>query len=180
MSAPQLRPDQASFILALALPSLKIEHRTTRQVIEAIPPDRGDYRPDAVSRTALELAWHIVSAEKRFFGGIAVGAFDFNPIHRPDSITNAAGVAAWFDETFAESLANLERLGGEQLTRMMDFRGMFQLPAAFFIQIAINHTIHHRGQLTMYLRPMGAQVPSIYGESYDATQARLAKQGQAS
>lgn len=180
MSAPQLTPDQASFILALALPALKNEHRTTRQVIEAIPLDRGDYRPDAVSRTALDLAWHIASAEKRFFSGIPAGAFDFNPIHRPESITNSASVAAWFDETFAESLGNLERLGGEQLTRMMDFRGMFQLPAAFFIQIAINHTIHHRGQLTMYLRPLGAPVPSIYGESYDATQARLAKQGQAS
>ena len=180
MSSPQLAPDQAKFILALALPTLKTEHRTTKQVIEAIPLDRGDYRPDAISKTALELAWHIVVAEKRFLGGIPGGAFDFNPIQRPESITNSAGIAAWFDESFAESLENLEGLSGEQLTKMIDFRGMFQLPAAFFIQLALNHTIHHRGQLSMYLRPMGARVPSIYGESYDATQARLAKEGKAS
>jgi uncharacterized damage-inducible protein DinB len=53
---------------------------------------------------------------------------------------------------------------------------MFQFPAIAFIQLALNHTVHHRGQLSMYLRPMGAKVPSIYGESYDATQARLAKE----
>jgi uncharacterized damage-inducible protein DinB len=39
----------------------------------------------------------------------------------------------------------------------------------------LNHSIHHRGQLSMYLRPMGAKVPSIYGESYDSAQARQAK-----
>jgi uncharacterized damage-inducible protein DinB len=71
----------------------------------------------------------------------------------------------------------LQALGGEQLAKVLDFRGLFQAPAAAFIQISINHTIHHRGQLTMYLRPMGAKVPSIYGESYDATQDRLAREG---
>jgi uncharacterized damage-inducible protein DinB len=62
----------------------------------------------------------------------------------------------------------------------MDFRGMFQLPAVGFIQLALHHTIHHRGQLSVYLRPMGGKVPSIYGESYDATQARLPKESKAS
>ena len=176
----QLTPDQAKFVLAMALPTLKSEHDTTKRVIEAIPLDKGDYRPDAVSKSALELAWHIVAAEKRFFSGIPVGAFDFSPIHRPDSITNSAGIVAWFEETFAANLQKLEGTGGETLARMVDFRGMFQLPAVSFIHLALNHSIHHRGQLSMYLRPMGAKVPAIYGESYDTTQARLAKEGKAS
>ena len=180
MSSAQLTPDEAEFVLAMALPTLKSEHQITKRVIEAIPLDKGDYRPDAVSKTALELAWHIVAAEKRFLSGIHAGAFDFNPIHRPESITNSAGVAAWFDESFAANLQKLEGLSGELLAKLIDFRGMFQLPAAAFIQLALNHTIHHRGQLSMYLRPMGAKVPSIYGESYDATQARLTKEGKAS
>lgn len=180
MSSSQLTPEQAKFLLSQALPTLKTEHQTTKRVIEAIPLDKGDFRPDPVSKTALELAWHIVAAEKRFLSGIAVGAFDFNPIPRPDSITNSAGIAQWFDETFAANLQKLEGLSGEQLTKMVDFRGMFQLPAASFLQLAQNHSIHHRGQLSMYLRPMGAKVPSIYGESYDASQARLAKEGKAS
>jgi len=176
----QLTPDQAKFVLTMALPTLKNEHQTTKRVIEAIPLDKGDYRPDAVSKSALELAWHIVASEKRFFSGIPAGAFDFTPIHRPDSITNSAGIAAWFDETFAANLHTLEGISGEPLAKMVDFRGMFQLPAVGFIQLALNHSIHHRGQLSMYLRPMGAKVPAIYGESYDTTQARLAKEGKAS
>jgi uncharacterized damage-inducible protein DinB len=180
MSSSQLTPDQAKFILDAALPTLKSEHQTTKRVIEAIPLDKGDYRPDAISKTALELAWHIVAAEKRFLSGIPAGAFDFNPIHRSESITNSAAITAWFGETFAANLQRLEGVSGESLTKMIDFRGMFQLPAAAFIQLAMNHTIHHRGQLSMYLRPMGAKVPSIYGESYDTTQARLAKESKAS
>jgi len=180
MSSPQLPPDQAKFVLSTALPTLKNEHQTTRRVIEAIPLDKGDYRPDAVSKTALELAWHIVASEHRFFSGIPVGAFDFSPIPRPESAANSAGIAAWFEESFAGNLRKLEELSGEQLARSMDFRGMFQLPAVGFVQLALNHTIHHRGQLSVYVRPMGGKVPSIYGESYDATQARLAKESKAS
>ena len=44
------------------------------------------------------------------------------------------------------------------------------------VQLALNHSIHHRGQLSMLLRPMGAKVPSIYGESYDARVEREQKQ----
>jgi uncharacterized damage-inducible protein DinB len=180
MSSLQLTPDQARFILDTALPTLKTEHQTTKRVIEAIPLAKGGYRPDPISKTALELAWHIVAAEKRFLSGIPAGAFDFSPIHRPASITDSAGIATWFDESFSANLQKLEALSGEALAKMIDFRGMFQLPAAAFLQLAMHHTIHHRGQLSMYLRPMGATVPSIYGESYDATQARLAKASQAS
>jgi uncharacterized damage-inducible protein DinB len=180
MTSPQLTPDQAKFILSKAMPTLKAEHDTTKRVIEAIPLDKGDYRPDAVSKSALELAWHIVAAEQRFFAGIPVGAFDFSPIHRPETITSSAGIAAWFDESFASNMQKLEGLGGETLAKMVDFRGIFQLPAVGFLQLAMSHSIHHRGQLSMYLRPMGAKVPSIYGESYDVTQARLAKESKAS
>ena len=180
MSSLQLTPDQAKFVLGMALPTLRNEHQTTKRVIEAIPLDKGDYRPDAVSKTALELAWHIAASEQRFLSGIPLGAFDFSPISRPESAANSAGIAAWFDESFAANLRKLEGLRGEQLARSMDFRGMFQLPAVGFIQLALNHTIHHRGQLSVYLRPMGGKVPSIYGESYDATQARLAKESKAS
>ena len=150
------------------------------RVIQAIPLDKGDYRPDTVSKTALELAWHIAAAEKRFLSGICTGAFDFAPIHRPESIDDSAKIAAWFDETFRANLQQVEGLSGEQLAKMIDFRGIFQQPAVLFLGLSQNHSIHHRGQLSMYLRPMGAKVPSIYGESYDATQERLAKEGKAS
>ena len=180
MSSSQLTSEQAKLIMGMAVPTLKNEHLTTKRVIEAIPLDKGDYRPDNISKTALELAWHIVASEKRFFGGISAGALDLTPIHRPESVRDSAGIARWFDETFTADLEKLESISGEQLVKMIDFRGLFQLPAVAFLQVAMNHSIHHRGQLSMYLRPMGAKVPAIYGESYDTAQARLAKQGKAS
>jgi len=177
METPQITSDQAKFLLGMSLPRLDIEHQTTKRVIEAVPLDKGDYRPDPISKTALELAWHIVAAEQRFLSGICSGAFDFAPINRPDSIRNSAQIAAWFDESYARNIAQLRQLTGEQLARPIDFRGMFQFPGVMFLQLASNHTIHHRGQLSMYLRPTGAKVPSIYGESYDAAQARMAAEG---
>ena len=58
--------------------------------------------------------------------------------------------------------------------RIVDFRGIFQLPAVMYLQTAQVHSIHHRGQLTMYLGPMGAKVPAIYGESFDSAEAKKA------
>lgn len=171
-----LNPEQAIFLRELNLPAIKREHDITKRVIEAIPLDKGDYRPDAVTKTALELAWHIVAAEHRFLNGISAGEFDFTPINRTESISNSAAISRWFDESFAASIAKIEKLGGEQLAKIVDFRGMFQLPAVAYLMFTSNHTIHHRGQLSMYLRPMGAKVPSIYGESYDAAQERMAKE----
>ena len=179
MSA-QMTPDQAKFLLSLTLPIIKTEHETTKRVIEAIPLDKGDYRPEPVAKSALELAWHIVAAEDRFHKAICTGKFDFTPMNRPDAINNSAKIAAWFDESFNANLKQIESLSGEQLTKSVDFRGMFQMPAVSFLTLSQNHSIHHRGQLSTYLRPMGGKVPSIYGESYDAAQARAAKEGKAS
>ena len=176
----QMTSDQAKFLLAFTLPNIKTEHETTKRVIEAIPLDKGDYRPEPVAKSALELAWHIVAAENRFLSGICNGKLDFTPNNRPDSINNSAKIAAWFDESFNANIKKIEGLSGEQLTKSIDFRGMFQLPAVSFLQLSQNHSIHHRGQLSTYLRPMGGKVPSIYGESYDAAQARAARECKAS
>ncbi len=66
----------------------------------------------------------------------------------------------------------MKRTTGDQLVKVIDFRGLLQFPAVIYLQVGLSHSIHHRGQLSMYLRPMGAKVPSIYGESFDAREAR--------
>lgn len=73
---------------------------------------------------------------------------------------------------FEEKTAILSQLAPDQLAKVIDFRGIAKMPAVAFLQFALNHTIHHRGQLSMYLRPMGAKVPNIYGESYDGARAK--------
>jgi uncharacterized damage-inducible protein DinB len=58
-------------------------------------------------------------------------------------------------------------LPGDQLAREMSMMGVLTKPAVIFLSFLIRHTVHHRGQLSTYLRPMGAKVPSIYGGSAD-------------
>lgn len=168
-----MQPDQASFLLnGLFLPSLKNEQGITRRVIEAIPLDQGDYRPHEVSQTAMELAWHIAVTEMRFMDAVAAGGFDFTPRPKPETIANSGDLARWYCENFDERVAKLAVLSNEELAKVLDFRGMFQLPAVMFLNFLLHHSVHHRGQLSMYLRPMGAKVPAIYGESYDSKAAR--------
>jgi uncharacterized damage-inducible protein DinB len=169
-----MQPEQAAFLLQIALPSVQNEHRTTRSVIEAIPADSGDYRPDPISRSAMELAWHIVAAEHRFYSGIARGEFDFTPIHRPETVCTPAEIAQWYEGSFNKNFEGLRALNGNQLSKVVDFRGMFQLPAVAYFDFSLRHTIHHRGQLSGYLRAMGGKVPAIYGESYDSAEAKKA------
>lgn len=171
---PSIQPEQAAFLLQVALPALKTEHRVTRRIIEAVPADRGDYRPDRVSKSALDLAWHIASAENFFLDGVANGQFDYTGGKRPDSIRTAAEVAAWYAQAFEANFDRVARLSSGQLLKVVDFRGLFEYPAVLYLQFALNHTVHHRGQLSVYLRPMGARVPSIYGESHDDAQVRQA------
>jgi uncharacterized damage-inducible protein DinB len=172
-----LEPDQADFLLrGVYLPGLKNEHRLTKSVIEAIPLDKGDYRPDEISKSALDLAWHIAATEMRFMEVVPAGEFDFTPRPRPDSIKNSADLAAWYTDNFEPHFEKLTKVTNAQLLKIVDFRGIFQLPAVMYLNFALHHSVHHRGQLSMYLRPMGAKVPAIYGESYDSAEARKAAQ----
>ena len=177
---PPIQPDQARFLLqSVYLPGLRNENRITKSIIEAIPPDKGDYRPDQVSKSALDLAWHIASTEMRFLEALPAGQFDLSPRQRPDSTSTSRGLSDWYTENFEPRFEKLANLSNEQLVQVIDFRGAFQLPAVMYLDFVLHHTIHHRGQLSMYLRPMGAKVPSIYGESFDAAEARKAAQQRA-
>ena len=81
---PQIQPDQANFMLhGLYLPGLRNEHQITKSIIEAIPLDKGDYRPDVISKSALDLAWHIVATEMRFMDALPAGEFDLSPEASP-------------------------------------------------------------------------------------------------
>jgi uncharacterized damage-inducible protein DinB len=170
---PQIQPDHAAFLLhGVYLPGLKNEYRITKSIIEAIPRDKGDYRPDEISKSAMDLAWHIVSTEMRFMDALPAGEFDLSPRPRPDSIKTSADLTAWYTDNFEPRFEALTKLSNEQLLKIVDFRGMFQLPAVMYLNFVLHHSIHHRGQLSMYLRPMGAKVPAIYGESFDTAEAR--------
>src|SRR5215813_5588823 len=142
-----MQPEQGVFMLRATLPTLRNEQRITKTVIEAMPADRMEYRPDPCAKSAMELAWHIASAQNFFLSSIVTGAFDFSSRPRPESVTTPADISAWYEETFAKNVADISAMTPEQLVKIIDFKGMFQFPAVAYMSFHMNHEIHHRGQL---------------------------------
>ena len=174
----EMTAEQALFLLHNAyLGPLKNESRITKKVLDAVPADKSDHRPDPISKTALELVRHIAVADNRFLETAINGVFDVNSAALPETVKTPQEIAAWYEQRFAKNFEALTKLTGEQLAKVVDFRGVFQRPAVSFVLLTMVHTAHHRGQLSSYLRCMGAKVPSIYGESYDDAQARKAAGG---
>jgi len=173
--AETMTADQAIFLLHdVYMGNLKTESRTTKKILEAVPPNKTDYKPDPASRSAIELTRHIAAADNRFVETVINGVFDTNPAMIPETVKAPAEIASWYEERYAKNFEALGRVSGEQLVKIVDFRGMFQWPAVKFAIFGLHHTIHHRGQLASYLRCMGAKVPAIYGESYDSALAKKA------
>jgi uncharacterized damage-inducible protein DinB len=168
-----LLPDQAVLLADSLVPTVENEFQITHKILLAIPADQGDYKPDEFSMTAFALAWHMASSETRFLAGVAGGEFTFEAYEKPETLS---GIAEFHAAHFAKNIAAIKAKTGEELAKVMDFRGMFQLPAVMFLMFNNNHIIHHRGQLSTYLRPMGGKVPAIYGESYDSKAAKQALQ----
>ena len=162
-----MQPEQATFLLNFLLPQIEREHQLTKKVIEAVPAGKEGYQPDPRSMTGFDLAWHIASTESMFMDSVAAGEFRFGGGQRPENIRSSADVAAWYNEHFPKSLDRVRKLSVDQLLKPIDFRGVFNFPAVVYLELMQNHSIHHRGQLSAYLRPMGAKVPSIYGGSAD-------------
>ena len=174
---PTMTAEQATFLLHwVFLPALKNETRTTKRILEAVPADKANYQPDACAKTANELLRHIAVAENFFLEAPINGEFNPGAVKIPDNVTTPSEVAAWYEETVNKNLDALAQLTGEQLIKILDFKGMFQMEAVRFLQVGMMHGIHHRGQLSTYLRPMGAKIPAIYGESYDSAAAKKAAQ----
>jgi uncharacterized damage-inducible protein DinB len=144
------------------------EVTTTLRVIGAVPPNHLDYRPDAKAKTGLGLVRHIALEDEWLLNCIANGAFTPPP---DDSdacgIMSPADAVARYKERVPAALARVRALSGEQLSSTINFLDMMKAPGLAFLSMALKHSVHHRGQLSTYLRAMGGSVPGIYGPSAD-------------
>lgn len=173
----EINAEQAHlFVHNVVLGTLKNESRTTRSILAAVPKANLDYRPDPCAKTANELLRHIASADNFFLKSVADGAFVPGSVKTPEDVKTPEEVAEWYGNEYAKNFDAVSQLSGEQLIQIVDFRGLFQRPAYIFLQAGLLHAVHHRGQLSTYLRPMGGKVPAIYGESYDSAEAKKAAQ----
>lgn len=160
-----MTPEFAAALRAMMLDGIQREAECTKRVIAAVPDAKSDYRPDPNARSAKELAWHIANTDVQFLDGIANLNFKMEtPEHKPQT---SSEVVQWYDENMKRGVARVASLSPEQLLTPVEFFGVFNLPAVAYLGFLNNHSIHHRGELATYLRPMGSKVPSIYGGSYD-------------
>jgi uncharacterized damage-inducible protein DinB len=157
--------DTAPVLLQFLCQQLEQEAQTTSKVLAAVPADRGDYKPHDTYMSGIELARHIAVAEVMFLKGVLEGQC------APDAtavagLNSGADVAAYYTTTVAGLIDQLKALPAEKAGAEIPFY-KFQIPVPILLQLAIKHSVHHRGQLSAYLRPMGAKVPAIYGGSAD-------------
>jgi len=160
--------EQAKLLAGYVLATYERERKTTQRVIAAIPAGQENYTPDEKSMTSLALAYHLASSEKFFLTGVLNGKFESGEGSLPDTIKTAADVLAWYDANLPDCIEAVKAMPAEDAAREVDFFGMMQAQAFNYLTLMLNHSCHHRGQLSAYLRPMGATVPSIYGPSADS------------
>ena len=167
---------QAKAVADFLIADFEYEMQTTMRVLQAAPSGRLDYKPDDKSKTAIGLVRHITLEDEWFLNSIANGAFAPPP---DDSdacgIMGGSDAAARYQTNIPAALDRVRGMAGEQLTKVIDLFGIMQLPAVNLLGLALKHSIHHRGQLSTYLRAMGGKVPGIYGPSADTQQQQAAQ-----
>lgn len=138
------------------------ESRTTRNVLARIP-EGSDYRPDPKSRTAQEIAWQIVCEEKMLIDALESGKAEWTPTPTPPTMKAVV-------EAYEQQSAGMEKrwhaLPSDRWDGTIEFFGS-QRSASALAWSFLFDIIHHRGQLTTYLRPMGSTVPQVYGPTAD-------------
>jgi uncharacterized damage-inducible protein DinB len=138
------------------------ESKTTRNVIARIP-EGSDYRPDPKSRTAKDIAWQILCEEKWIIEALETGRTEWDPPPMPATMKE---VLEAYESQRATMPERWRGLPGERWNGTLDLFG-HPRPASAMAWSFLFDIVHHRGQITTYLRPMGAKVPQIYGPSGD-------------
>lgn len=138
------------------------------RVLKAVPQGRLDYRPDPKARTAAELAWLLAAEEGALVTLLDTGTIEWKEQKPPAS---AEEIVAAFERNVAavnDRLARLDEAGWQKKVRfLMEGAPPWEDTLGEFVWGFLFDAVHHRGQLSTYLRPMGGKVPSIYGPSAD-------------
>ncbi|HEY2829661.1 MAG TPA: DinB family protein [Thermoanaerobaculia bacterium] len=159
--------------LAHALISeLERESVSTARLLERVPVDQADWRPHPRSTALGALAWHIANIPRRISGLIAAGSFDIlqaRPGAPPDHHDYVAELNASVEEA-KRTIGNMDdaAMMAKSFRFMRGEETIRELPVVGALRsIMLNHTYHHRGQLTVYLRLLEIPVPAMYGTTAD-------------
>jgi len=153
-------------MVAQFLETFGMEHKTTLRVLKAVPGDKLSFKPHERNMSAGDLAWHIAYSQYGLAKIVETDTFEvYQQGETPATIDEiVTGSERWHQQA-CDVVRNLtpQRLGGT-----VSLPGGNSMPAAALLWSGVVfHQIHHRGQLSVYIRMMGGKVPSIYGPSGD-------------
>lgn len=162
------------------LKELKLEAAVTRRYLAVVPFDKADYKPSDKSETLGRLAIHVAEIIAWWRSCLQDDELNFIDFE-PRDIRNNETLLAYFDELLNDAIAALESAKDEDFDKTWAMRNgeavYFTLPkkqvARFF---CMNHLIHHRAQLGVYLRLLDVAVPATYGPSADDEEVLLTKE----
>ena len=156
------------------LPEFDREMGQTRKVLDRVPEGQFDWRPHPTSMTLGRLAEHLAEMPQSATIAMAQDGIEMTTARPPDyrSPATRAEVLAMFDANLRTGRGHLvNKTDGEfdaPWTLTAGGKQMFTMPKATVLRVfVINHMVHHRGQMTVYLRMLGVPIPSIYGPSGD-------------
>ena len=161
------------------LQELDQEAQTTRRVLERVPGDKLAWKPHDKSMSLGQLALHVASVP-----GAIAEASQQTPFEAPDftypSAKSAAELVPALDQSVARAREILGSMDDADLAKMWRVvaggNEVMAIPVGAVLRsIMLNHWYHHRGQLSVYLRQVGALVPSIYGPSADENPFAMAQ-----
>jgi uncharacterized damage-inducible protein DinB len=152
------------------LAELQIEAETTRKMLERVPQGALAWKPHEKSRTLGEIAAHIANLPGLFIATLNQAEFD-----RYDykAVTDTvADILDTFDRNISNALEVLKTQSNERLLAPWRYKYgeqvIFEMPRLVVIRTtALNHLIHHRGQLSVYLRLLDVPLPPVYGPTAD-------------
>lgn len=154
------------------VPEFDHEMTTTRKLLERVPEDRMDWKPHPKSYTLGQLAQHVATIP--MWGGMTMTLteLDMGGVSQPPPMRTRAELLAAFDENAAATRGALTGRTDAELmvpwTLKSHGQALFSMPrAAVWRGFVLSHLIHHRGQLSVYLRMQDVPLPSIYGPSAD-------------
>ncbi len=158
------------------LPEFDNEMANTRKTLERVPEDKFGWKPHEKSTSMGNLAVHLAQLPSLGERALASDSLDVNPPggtgYKPPEVKTRAELLALFDKNVASARAAIAGASDEKLMQTWSLlnggKVMFSLPKAAVLRgFLMNHSIHHRAQLGVYLRLNDVPVPSIYGPSAD-------------
>jgi uncharacterized damage-inducible protein DinB len=155
------------------LPEFDNEMKITRRALERVPDDKFDWKPHAKSMTLGRLAGHLAELPAFGMSIVTTDGINFDKgEYKPLMATTQAEVLAAFDKNVAATREAIAGATDDHLRQPWHLiykeKKLFEAPRAVALRaMAMNHIIHHRGQLTVYLRLNDIAVPSVYGPSAD-------------